>query len=220
MCRQYRVIADCRVLPDNRFKERLYGLPVTILGTETPSGITASSLPHPFSVPCAPLAYDQRANAIAYVDTLKQMETLCTAYISTGLPELSLKLFFMTEDARLLSSRQFQHLGILFLNPKGLYDTRHIFRAALFQTGQYSPDLFLCLAAGTPAVYIGRPPLGLMPEQGVFSVQSHKEACALLRLLTSNPAFWQRASQGALTYAKERNIEFMQAFRAFQSEML
>ena len=74
------------------------------------------------------------------------------------------------------------------------------------------PEFFLSLAGGTPAVCVGRAPDGLRPEQGVFETKNLTEAMSLIKLLTSNAACWQQASDRALAFARAGQAAFAAQF--------
>lgn len=209
--RQYRVLADCRGLPDGPLLQRLYALPITLIGAPARTGVPATVLPLPFSVPARPLPFVLRGNIMALVGNPAQMEETASAYVSARLHSQHVNLFFGA-DEDLAGSKHLQHAGIFFYSQWRCYSLRQIFHVSLSCGRRHGPEFFLSLAGGTPAVCVGRAPDGLRPEQGVFETKNLTEAMSLIKLLTSNAACWQQASDRALAFARAGQAAFAAQF--------
>lgn len=209
--RQYRVIADCRSLADGPLLQRLYALPIALLGAPFRNGVPATVLPLSFSVPDRPLPFVLRGNIMAHAANPAQMEEMASAYITSQLHSRHVNLFFGTDEDTPASALT-QKTGIFFYSQWRCYSLRQIFHVSLFCGRRHNPEFFLSLAGGTPAVCVGRAPSGLHPEQGVFETQKLAEAMSLIKLLTSNPACWKEASDRALAFARAGQAAFAALF--------
>ena len=209
--RQYHVVADCRTLPDGPLLQRLYALPIALIGAPARADVPATVLPAPFSVPASPLPFVQRGNIMALVDAPSRMEEVSSAYIAARLHDRHANLFFGADEGT-PANAQLQKAGIFFYSQWRSYCLRQIFHVSLSCGRRLCPEFFLSLAGGTPAVCVGRAPDGLRAEQGVFEARNLTEAMSLIKLVTSNPACWQEASNRALTFARTGQALFAMQF--------
>lgn len=209
--RQYRVLADCRGLPDGPLLQRLYALPITLIGAPARTGVPATVLPLPFSVPKRPLPFVLRGNIMALAGSPAQMEETASAYVASRLHSQHVNLFFGA-DEDLAGSKHLQHAGIFFYSQWRCFGLRQIFHVSLSCGRRHASEFFLSLAGGTPAVCVGRAPDGLRPEQGIFEARNLTEAMSLIKLLTSNAACWQEASDRALAFARASHAAFTARF--------
>lgn len=208
--RQYRVLADCRGIPEGSFLQILCSLPITLIGAPARTGVPATMLPRPFSVPARPLPFVQRGNIVAPAPH-ELLEEIASAYVGSQLHSRHVNIFFSAGE-EITVNRSLQQAGIFFYSQKHYYSLRQIFHVSLFYGRRYGPEFFPMLAGGTPAVCVGRTPEGLGPEQGVFEAQNLTEAMGLIKLLTSNAACWQKASDGALAFARAEQATFAAQF--------
>ncbi len=209
--RQYRVIADCRNLPNGPLLQRLYALPIALIGAPARTDVPATVLPLPFSVPARPLPFVQRGNIMALVDAPSRVEEIASAYIAARLHDCHVNIFFGADEST-PANANLQRTGIFFYSQWRSYCLRQIFHVSLACGRRYSPEFFLSLAGGTPAVCVGRPPNGLHAKQGVFETKNLTEAMSLIKMLTSNPACWKEASDRALAFARQGQAAFAAQF--------
>lgn len=209
--RRYHVVADCRGLPNGPLLQRLYALPITLIGAPARAGVPATVLPSPLSVPDKPLPFALRGNIMAFLPSPALMEDVASAYLASGLHARHVNLFFGTDEST-QAKAHFQEAGVFFYSQWRSSCLRTIFHVSLICGRRCSPEFFLSLAGGTPAVCVGRTPDGLGPEQGVFEVQDLNKAMNLIALLTSNVVSWQKASERALAFARARQAAFAEQF--------
>ncbi|WP_300773259.1 hypothetical protein [uncultured Desulfovibrio sp.] len=209
--RLYRVVADCRGLPDGPLLQRLYALPIALIGAPARTGVPATVLPLPFSVPARPLPFVLRGNIMASLLPSALMEEVASSYVASQLHARHVNLFFGTDEGT-PTNALLQKTGIFFYSQWRCFSLRQLFQVSLSCGRRPGPEFFLSLAGGTPAVCVGRAPDGLRPEQGVFETKNLTEAMSLLKLLTSNAACWQQASDRALAFARAGQAAFAAQF--------
>lgn len=211
--RQAQLLVDCRVTPDSSILQRLYALPVTLIGAPARRDAAAKILPHPFSIPASPLSFSQRGNVMVGLETGAQLNELVAAYNAAQLPARNVRLFLETgEEAA--GNKHLQHLGIFFYSQWRHFNVRGLFHASLFCRRHYGAEFYLSLAAGTPAICVGRTPRGLTADQGVFRTKNLEDAMSLLKMLTGDAAAWRQASARALHFARQEHKNFAALFNS------